>query len=129
MLLSHSELHVLAHLRNPEDPPTHPVCVFGNARCVARFMARREPTKLGTCVKYNIGSFLAVFVLGWLALQQQVLSPCGEEVVQAPKARPLALDAKRQKDLEDPEDPVAAIEEAEKATFKGEKEEKEERTQ
>ena len=93
-------------------------------------MARREPTKLGTCVKYNIGSFLAVFVLGWLALQQQVLSPCREEVV-APN-RPLALEpAKReQKDLEDPEDPVAAIEEAEKATFNGEeKEEKEERTQ
>ena len=41
-------------------------------------MARREPTKLGGCVKYNIGSFLAVFVLGWLALQQQVLS-CDEE--------------------------------------------------
>ena len=92
-------------------------------------MARSSsPTKLVTCVKYNIGSFLAIFVLGWLALQQQVLSPCSEEV--APRGRPLVLDAKRQKDLEDPEDPVAAIEEAEKATFKGEeKEEKEERAQ
>lgn len=47
-------------------------------------MARREPTKLGGCVKYNIGSFLAVFVLGWLALQQQVLS-CDEEVQFKPK--------------------------------------------
>ena len=37
-----------------------------------------NPPKLGGCVKYNIGSFLAVFVLGWLALQQQVLS-CDEE--------------------------------------------------
>ncbi|CAJ1427378.1 unnamed protein product [Effrenium voratum] len=40
-------------------------------------MARKNELSLGACVKYNIGSFFAVFCLGWIVISNPtVLGPC-----------------------------------------------------
>ena len=82
-------------------------------------MARREPTKLGGCLKYNIGSFLAVFVLGWVALQQHI--SCDSVNLAPSKPKPLRA-LGHQDESEDEEKETEEIE-AEKSEIKDEAQE------
>ncbi|CAK9064793.1 unnamed protein product [Durusdinium trenchii] len=83
-------------------------------------MPRRESVSLGRCLKYNIGSFLAVFVLGWLALQQRILSPCPDAGLQASPLRALRSDqedeveTKAEKGSDVAEAPLQAAKEADR---------------
>ena len=74
--------------------------------------------RLGHCLSYNLGSFLAVFALGWLGLQQRLLQPCESQVQPRILLKPKEL---KEEDEDEEEEPEVAKESKEPEVSKIEK--------